>query len=121
MEKNTVCMDLDAYTNLVIEHKKLQKELEEFRTRLLPDLHDELKETNEEVMMLRVELIKANINNYRIENYSLEQVTNVDGWHFAIDKNKYDYLYQLGIGTELMLRIIKLVKNEFDAKKESEE
>ena len=121
MEKNTVCMDLVNYTNLVIDHRELVKELEELKTRIIPNLRDELEESDKEVAMLQVELIKKNISNYKIENYSLEQVTNVDGWHFAINKNDYDYLYQLGIGTELMLRIIKLVKNEFDAKKESEE
>ena len=121
MEKNTVCMDLVNYTNLVIDHRELVKELEELKTRIIPNLRDKLEESDKEVAMLQVELIKKYISDYRIKNYSYEQVADIDGWYFAIDKKDYEYLYQLGIETDLIIRTIKLVKKEFDEKEESEE
>ena len=121
MEKNTVCMDLVNYTNLVIDHRELVKELEKLKTRIIPNLRDELEESDKEVAMLQVELIKKCISDYRIKTYSYEQVTDIDGWMFAIELNDQQHLNELGIGNELIIKIVKLVKNEFDAKKESEE
>ena len=113
-------MDLDAYTDLVIDYRELKRKLnvsegmnEAFRCKF--------EAVNKEVALLQSELIKAYINDYRIENYSFELVTNIDEWCFAIEKQDCDYLYQLGIETEFIIRIVRLVKKEFDEKKVGEE
>lgn len=121
MKKNTVIMDLDAYTKLIMDNRITEEELKELKEEVLPTYIDECIEMAKHIRKLKRTIIEYAVDTFAIEYYELETITNVDDFRFAISEENRDVLDSLGITTEEMVQVITELKEEFEAKKESEE
>lgn len=114
-------MDLEDYTKLVIDNRNMEEELKELKEDVLPTYMDECIDMAEHIRKLKRATIEFAIDTFAIEYYDLGPITNVDDFRFAISEENRDVLESLGITTEEMVQVITELKEEFEAKKESEE
>ncbi len=121
MRKNTVIMDLDDYTKMVMDRRMMEEELRELKEDLIPSYVNECIKLDEKNHALKKEIIKFAVDTFNIEYYELRDITDVKDIRFAISEENRDILYMLGITEREMIQVIKELKEEFEAKKDGEE
>ena len=121
MEKNTVIMDLESYTNLVMENHKMQEELKELKEEIVPSYLKEVIELDKQIRQLIDVVIEYAINDFNLEYYELERITNIHDYRFAISEERREQLHSLGITKEEMIRVITERKERYEATKDEGE
>lgn len=71
------------------------------------ELEDKITELFCENEILRLEILKSNVNSYRLHSYSLEDLLNCDSWGYAFDGAKVSKLLKLGFTHEDLNNFIK--------------
>ena len=107
MEMNTVLLSVDKYNELLLENFKnynasLQKGLE-------------IDELEEKCTALSVFLIEKCINRYCLDGRTLEELTDINSITFAISRDDYKKLIELGVLHRTIVWIIRKVKEQYDA------
>lgn len=98
--ENTVTMKLDVYDKMKRDYYIALEELrfERSKTQRMNDI--------------KVALMEEMIDEYRIRNYSLEDLTNIKKWMFAIDGA--DKLINLGFELQEMIEFIKYKYEQYN-------
>lgn len=119
--KNTVIMDLESYTNLVMENHKMQEELKELKEEIVPSYVNGVLEMDKQIRELKEVVIEFAIDTFNIEYYELKDITNIEDCRFAISKETRTLLRSLGITEEEMIRVITERKERYEATKDEGE
>lgn len=64
------------------------------------EIEDKVTELTCEIEILRQEIMKSNINGYRLEAYTLEECLDFNGWNYAFTSNEEQKLLNLGFTRE---------------------
>ena len=70
-------------------------------------LEDAITEQTCEIEILKQEIMKSNINGYRLEAYTLEECLDFNGWNYAFTTNEEQKLLNLGFTHEELNRYIE--------------
>lgn len=70
-------------------------------------LEDKITEQTCEIEILKQEIMKSNINGYRLEAYTLEECLDFNGWNYAFITNEEQKLLNLGFTHEELNQYIE--------------
>lgn len=70
-------------------------------------IEDKVTELTCEIEVLKQEILKANINGYRLEAYTLEECLDFNGWNYAFTSNEEQKLLNLGFTHEELNQYIE--------------
>lgn len=121
MEKNTVIMDLEDYKKLLMENHMMEERLEELNEDIIPSWTNEILKLDAQNQQLKKVVIELAIDRFSIEYYEEKDIIETTDFRFAISEEKVELLRSLGITEEEMIRVIKKVKEEFEATKGREQ
>lgn len=71
------------------------------------EIEDKVTELTCEIEILKQELMKSNINGYRLEAYTLEECLDFNGWNYAFTSNEEQKLLNLGFTREELNQYIE--------------
>ncbi|MCI7166175.1 MAG: hypothetical protein MR967_04435 [Holdemanella sp.] len=71
------------------------------------EIEDKVTELTCEIEILRQEIMKSNINGYRLEAYTLEECLDFNGWNYAFTSNEEQKLLNLGFTHEELNQYIE--------------
>lgn len=71
------------------------------------EIEDKVTELTCEIEILKQELMKSNINGYRLERYTLEECLDFNGWNYAFTSNEEQKLLNLGFTREELNQYIE--------------
>lgn len=71
------------------------------------EIEDKVTELTCEIEILKQEILKANINGYRLEAYTLEECLDFNGWNYAFTTNEEQKLLNLGFTHEELNQYIE--------------
>lgn len=71
------------------------------------EIEDKVTELTCEIEILRQELMKSNINGYRLEAYTLDECLDFNGWNYAFTSNEEQKLLNLGFTHEELNQYIE--------------
>lgn len=71
------------------------------------EIEDKVTELTCEIEILRQEIMKSNINGYRLEAYTLEECLDFNGWNYAFTRNEEQKLLNLGFTHEELNQYIE--------------
>lgn len=71
------------------------------------ELEDKITELTCEIKNLKQEILKTNINGYRLEAYTLEECLDFNGWNYAFTSNEEQKLLNLGFTREELNQYIE--------------
>ncbi len=71
------------------------------------ELEDKITELLCEIEILKQEILKSNINGYRLEAYTLEECLDFNGWNYAFTSNEEQKLLNLGFTHEELNQYIE--------------
>lgn len=71
------------------------------------EIEDKVTELTCEIEILKQEILKANINGYCLEAYTLEECLDFNGWNYAFTTNKEQKLLNLGFTHEELNQYIE--------------
>lgn len=71
------------------------------------EIEDKVTELTCEIEILRQEIMKSNINGYRLEAYTLEECLDFNGWNYAFTSNEEQKLLNLGFTHEELNKYIE--------------
>lgn len=111
MEIKNSCYE---YVHLSIETYDCLKKQIDTLFRLHAKKEEEKKESQDkvteltcEIEILKQEILKANINGYRLEAYTLEECLDFNGWNYAFTSNEEKKLLNLGFTHEELNQYIE--------------
>lgn len=70
-------------------------------------IEDKVTELTCEIEILKQEIMKSNINGYRLEAYTLEECLDFNGWNYAFTSNEEQKLLNLGFTHEELNQYIE--------------
>lgn len=109
MEKNTVCMDLINYNQMLLLNREMREELWDLKKHTIPTL-------KEEVNVLKEALVVLSIDDFNISHYRLEQLIDFENVITCGVGNRRKQLNALGIEDEFILSIIREAKENYETK-----
>lgn len=71
------------------------------------EIEDKVTELTCQIEILKQEILKANINGYHLEAYTLEECLNFNGWNYAFTTNEEQKLLNLGFTHEELNQYIE--------------
>lgn len=71
------------------------------------EIEDKVTELTCEIEILKQEIMKSNINGYRLEAYTLEECLDFNGWNYAFTTNEEQKLLNLGFTREELNQYIE--------------
>lgn len=71
------------------------------------EIEDKVTELTCEIEILKQEIMKSNINGYRLEAYTLEECLDFNGWNYAFTSNEEQKLLNLGFTHEELNQYIE--------------
>lgn len=71
------------------------------------EIEDKVTELTCEIEILKQEIMKSNINGYRLEAYTLEECLDFNGWSYAFTTNEEQKLLNLGFTHEELNQYIE--------------
>ena len=71
------------------------------------EIEDKVTELTCEIEILKQEIMKSNINGYRLGAYTLEECLDFKGWNYAFSSNDEQKLLNLGFTHEELNNFIK--------------
>jgi hypothetical protein len=71
------------------------------------EIEDKVTELTCEIKILKQEIMKSNINGYRLEAYTLEECLDFNGWNYAFTTNEEQKLLNLGFTHEELNQYIE--------------
>lgn len=71
------------------------------------ELEDKITELFCEIKILKQEILKSNINGYRLEAYTLEECLDFNGWNYAFTSSEEQKLLNLGFTHEELNQYIE--------------
>lgn len=71
------------------------------------EIEDKVTELTCQIEILKQEILKANINGYRLEAYTLEECLDFNGWNYAFTTNEEQKLLNLGFTHEELNQYIE--------------
>lgn len=71
------------------------------------EIEDKVTELTCEIEILKQEIMKSNINGYRLEVYTLEECLDFNGWNYAFTTNEEQKLLNLGFTHEELNQYIE--------------
>ena len=71
------------------------------------ELEDKITELFCEIEILKQEILKSNINGYRLEAYTLEECLDFNGWNYAFTSSEEQKLLNLGFTHEELNQYIE--------------
>lgn len=71
------------------------------------EIEDKVTELTCEIEILRQEIMKSNINGYRLEAYTLDECLDFNGWNYAFTSNEEQKLLNLGFTHEELNQYIE--------------
>lgn len=111
MEIKNSCFE---YVHLSIETYDFLKKQIDTLSRLYAEkeeekkgIEDKVTELTCEIEVLKQEILKANINGYRLEAYTLEECLDFNGWNYAFTSNEEQKLLNLGFTHEELNQYIE--------------
>ena len=107
-------MDLDAYTNLVMEKRMMEEEIKELKEDLIPSYINKCIQLDERNHALKIASIKFAVDTFAIEYYELRNITDVEDFRFAISEENRKILYSLGVTDREMINVITELKLAFE-------
>lgn len=108
MEKNTVCMDLIAYSDMFLQNHEMKEELWNLKRNTIPAL-------KEKVGVLKEALVVLSIDDFNISHYRLEQLIDF-GNAMTCGVGNRRKLNALGIEDEFIISIICEAKEDYENK-----
>lgn len=84
------------------------------------EIEDKVTELTCEIEILRQEIMKSNINGYRLEAYTLEECLDFNGWNYAFTSNEEQKLLNLGFTHEELNQYIEDEWKKLNCVKEEE-
>lgn len=101
-----VHLSLDSYNefNRTINRlSKMYKDEKESKK----EIEDKVTELTCEIEVLKQEILKVNINSYRLGTYTLEECLDFNGWNYAFISNDEQKLLNLGFTHEELNQYIE--------------
>ena len=124
MEIKNSCYE---YVHLSIETYDCLKKQIDTLFRLCAEKEEEKKESQDkvteltcEIEILKQEILKANINGYRLEAYTLEECLDFNGWNYAFTSNEEQKLLNLGFTREELNQYIEDEWKKLNCEEEEE-
>lgn len=71
------------------------------------EIEDKVTELTCEIEILKQEIMKSNINGYRLEAYTLDECLDFNGWNYAFTSNEEQKLLNLGFTHEELNQYIE--------------
>lgn len=71
------------------------------------EIEDKVTELTCKIEILKQEIMKSNINGYRLEAYTLEECLDFNGWNYAFTSNEEQKLLNLGFTHEELNQYIE--------------
>ena len=71
------------------------------------EIEDKVTELTCEIEILKQEIMKSNINGYRLEAYTLDECLDFNGWNYAFTTNEEQKLLKLGFTHEELNQYIE--------------
>lgn len=71
------------------------------------EIEDKVTELTCEIEILKQEIMKSNINGYRLETYTLEECLDFNGWNYPFTSNEEQKLLNLGFTHEELNQYIE--------------
>lgn len=93
---NCLNKQINTLSKLYVKEQEEKKEIE-----------DKVTELTCEIEILRQEIMKSNINGYRLEAYTLEECLDFNGWNYAFTSNEEQKLLNLGFTHEELNQYIE--------------
>lgn len=87
---------INTLSNLYVKEQEEKKEIE-----------DKVTELTCEIEILKQEIMKSNINGYRLEAYTLEECLDFNGWNYAFTSSEEQKLLNLGFTHEELNQYIE--------------
>ena len=87
---------IDTLSKLYAKEQEEKKEIE-----------DKVTELTCEIEILKQEIMKSNINGYRLEAYTLDECLDFNGWNYAFTTNEEQKLLKLGFTHEELNQYIE--------------
>lgn len=84
------------------------------------ELEDKVTELTCEIEILKQEILKTNINVYRLGTYTLEECLDFNGWNYAFVSNDEQKLLNLGFTHEELNRYIEDEWKKLNDEKEND-
>lgn len=84
------------------------------------ELEDKITDLTCEIEILKQEILKTNINGYRLGTYTLEECLDFNGWNYAFVSNDEQKLLNLGFTHEELNRYIEDEWKKLNEKKEND-
>lgn len=83
-------------------------------------IEDKVTELTCEIDVLKQEILKTNINGYRLGTYTLEECLDFNGWNYAFFSNDEQKLLNLGFTHEELNRYIEDEWKKLNEEKEND-
>ena len=113
MEKNTVCIGLEEYKELVINEFRWKQA----ESTTIPHLEKRIGNFEHIVYKLKEELVISYIDNWRIEQAPINRLLDKSDYYFPISKELMNELKLLDINEEFIMNVITKVKQMCEGKK----
>lgn len=84
------------------------------------EIEDKVTELTCEIEILKQEILKTNINVYRLGTYTLEECLDFNGWNYAFVSNDEQKLLNLGFTHEELNRYIEDEWKKLNEEKEND-
>lgn len=84
------------------------------------EIEDKVTELTCEIEILKQEILKTNINGYRLVTYTLEECLDFNGWNYAFVSNDEQKLLNLGFTHEELNRYIEDEWKKLNEEKEND-
>ena len=84
------------------------------------ELEDKVTELTCEIEIFKQEILKTNINGYRLGTYTLEECLDFNGWNYAFVSNDEQKLLNLGFTHEELNRYIEDEWKKLNEEKEND-
>ena len=93
---NSLNKQINTLSKLYAKEQEEKKEIE-----------DKVTELTCEIEILRQEIMKSNINGYRLKTYTLDECLDFNGWNYAFTINEEQELLNLGFTHEELNQYIE--------------